>query len=705
MKENYIFPADCKAIIDVTKPPYNVDNTGKRDCTRQVCALVDEILGDYEKNFYETKEKLESMEDENALISFEIRKINGKSNVIFPENLPLSKIIYFPNGTYLVSDTISYSKEEFRNFLGGVRHLEMNCQLRFMGQSRDGVVIKLKDPCKGFEFGNDRPVIDFMRGEQSNIAMTNMLENITVDIGAGNPGATGIRYFANNTGAIRNVKIVSGDPQGRGHTGLSILHSKVSAGYVKNIEVIGFNYGIRIASQYMNSVLEHVILKNQLRWGFFIEGNMVTIRDLYSENFVPALKVDGLTARVILTDAKLFGGNPLDVAVRHCFGHLMLRNITASGYGKIVPRRWIRAEVEDNHEYLKEVVLGGPMLLFENNPSHSMNLSVRETPEVPWDSPDNWVSVNDFGAVGDGITDDTEAIRRAFASGRPTVYFQPGQYLIDDVIEIPATLRRVQFMFSDIVSGEKLKKRRHTGAFLIKEYSDEPVVIEDLFAWEKFNGFMTLVEHACTRTVIFSDVHVQTASVYFNTVPRGAVFMENTGCTIGGIPGAGHRKDPLPHEDWDAYSRETPCFYFKGQEVYCRQLNPERSLREVINDGGKLWVLGGKTEEESTAFETVNGGFTEVLGVVFALVSGRENALIINENSNVSVYASTFNTAMASSLPIAVKETRGGETRTLRHEDIPICALGCYTLPLYIGVQNHNEREKYEKLVVTEDEA
>lgn len=691
MNENFVFPSECKAIIDVTKPPYNIDNTGKVDCTRQLCALVDEILGAYEKNFYETKEKLESMEDENALISFEIRKVNGKSNVIFPEKLPPSKIIYFPNGTYLISDTISYSKEEFRNFLGGLRHLEMNCQLRFMGQSRDGVVLKLQDNCKGFEFGNDRPVIDFMRGEQSNIAMTNMLENMTIDIGAGNPGATGIRYFANNTGAIRNIKIISSDPQGRGHTGLSILHSKISAGYVKNIEVIGFNYGIRVASQHINSVFEHVILKKQLRWGFFIEGNMVTIRDLYSENFVPAVKIDGLTARVILTDAKLLGGNPLDAAIRHCFGHLMLRNISAKGYGNILARRWIYTEIEDNHEYLKEVVSDGPKMLFENDNKCSLNLTVKETPDISWDPVDDWVSVNDFGAVGDGITDDTESIRRAFASGRPTVYFQPGQYLIDDVIEVPDTLRRIQFMYSDIVSGENLKKRKHTGAFLIKEYSDEPVIIEDLFAWEKFNGFMTLVEHACKRTVVFSDVHVQAASIYFNTVSGGEVFMENTGCTIGGIPGAGHRKEPLPHEDWDAYSRETPCFYFKGQEVYCRQLNPERSLHEVVNDGGKLWVLGGKTEEEGTAFETVNGGFTEVLGVVFVLAMGQENTLIVNENSNVSVYASTFNTCAVGSIPTLVKETQGNETRKLRHEDIPMCSMGSYILPLYVGVKKNNK--------------
>ena len=117
MNKDYIFPSDCKAIIDVTKPPYNVDNTGKKDCTQQLCKLIDEVLGAYEKNFYDTKKKLESMKDENALISFEIRKVNGKSNVIFPEILPPSKIIYFPNGTYLVSDTLSYSKEELKEHM------------------------------------------------------------------------------------------------------------------------------------------------------------------------------------------------------------------------------------------------------------------------------------------------------------------------------------------------------------------------------------------------------------------------------------------------------------------------------------------------------------------------------------------------------------------------------------------------------------
>lgn len=693
MKENYVFPTDCEAIIDVTKPPYNVDNTGKTDCTRQLCAIVDDVLRVYEEEFYKTKAKLEAMDDENALISFEIRKNKGKLNVIFAETLPPSKIIYFPNGTYLVSDTISYSMEELRNFIGGVRGLEMNCRLRFFGQSRDGVILKLQDHCKGFEFGNDRPVIDFMRGERSNIAMTNMLENMTIDVGIGNPGATGVRYFANNTGAIRNVRIISSDPEGRGHTGLSILHSKISAGYAKNIEIVGFNFGIRVASQYIFSTFEHIVLKHQRRWGFLIEANMVAIRDLYSENFVSAVNIDGLASYVVLTDAKLVGGNPLDAAIRHAAGHCMLRNVSTEGYAKALSGGWLKNPAEQPKDRIDELVFAGPVTLFDPPSQRSLNLPVEETPELVWAPADEWVSVNAFGAVGDGVTDDTAAIQKAMQSGHSTVYFQPGQYLVDGVIEIPSSVQRVNFMYSDIVSGEHIKAKRHTGVFLIREDGDVPIVIEDLFAWEKFNGFMTLLEHASTRTVVLSDVHVQCASIYFNTVPGGKVFMENTGCTIGGIPGAGSRTVPLLHEDWNAYSRETPCFSFWRQQVFCRQLNPERSLHEVINDGGSLWVLGCKTEEEGTAYETKNGGFTEVLGAVFALGHGKEHPAIINDNASVSVYAITFGMGRTHTWPITVRETQGDEVRELRYDELEIGSMASRVIPLYVGRASEKSKD------------
>ncbi len=676
----YRFPKACKTIIDVTQAPYYCDNTGKEDCTKQLCQVIDDIFREYEKNFYETEKKLREMEDPNALITFEIRKIDGISNVVFPEKMPDSKIIYFPNGTYLISDTVSYSIEEFRFFLRGIRSYEMNNRLRFMGESRDGVVIKLQDDCKGFEYGNDRPMISFAQGGASNVAMTNMLENMTLDAGKGNPGATGIRFFANNTGAIRNVRIVSSDPEGRGNTGISVLHDDISAGYMKNVEVDGFSYGMKFNCHRYCAVMEHIKLKGQNRAGIYLGDLSLTIRDLQSDNFVPAIRVEGLTAKLILTDSRLTGGNPLDGAVYAHYGQCMLRNVQVEGYARAAFT--CAGALTGN---IAEFCTYGPKTLFEDTVKKSLQLPVEETPEVAWEAPEAWICVNDFGAKGDGVTDDTEAIQSAFRSGGATIYFQPGNYLINDVISIPATVTRVNFMYCDLVSGEKLARMKHTGAFLVKEETETPLILEDLYAMEKFYGYVTFVEHACRRPLILSDLHVQTASMYFNTVPGGKVYLENVACTIGGVPGAGLRTKALVGEENYPYDRETPCFHFIGQEVWCRQLNPERSLYEVVNDGGKLWVIGGKTEEEGTTFVTKNHGYTEVYGMAFCIGLDKEHPIIINDNSNVSVCASTYGMGGRQSWPVAVREIRGEEERCFYKEDMPVTYMNQYVIPLYIG--------------------
>ena len=677
------FPDTCRAIVDVTKAPYFADPTGQRDSTAALKQAVNDVLRAYEKAFYETRDKLYAMPEDDALISFEIRKIGQRHNVIFPEVLPPSRILYFPKGTYLVSDTVSYDMEEFRNILGDARHLEMNCQLRFLGESREETVIKLRDNCPGFEFGNSRPVISFMRGEASNIAMTNMFENITIDVGAGNPGAVGLLFFANNTGAVRHVTIRSSDPEYRGHIGYAILHDKISANYTKDVEVIGFDYGFKITPQTHYTAFEHIRTSHQRRYGFFVEQTTVSIRDYESHNSVPALRVYGINAFVCVVEGRFLGGDPIGAAIRHDFGTLMVRDIYAEGYEHILTSQWKTVPICENP--LSEAVMGGPVTLWNDQDAHSLRLPIEETPEVQWDPFDKWVSVDTFGAVGDGVHDDTEAIRRAFASGASTVCFESGNYLIDGPIYVPAGVRRINFFYGSLVSGPNLRMQKG-GTFIVEEDSEEPLFFEDLFAWEQFCGYMTLIEHRCTRTVVTSDVHTQTAGIYFNTVPHGRVFMENTGCTIGGIPGAGARTKPLPFEENIKYSRETPCFHFVGQQVWCRQINPERSLHEVVIEGGTFWVLGFKTEEEGTAYEVRGGGKCEVLGGVFVIGMSKPIPLLVSHESEMSVYASTFSYSPRGNFPLTAVETReGGETRELWGRDLPVRNSWMYNVPLYVS--------------------
>ena len=682
--ENFMYPSDLKGIIDVTKPPYNCDPTGKIDCTKALCKAIDDIFYEYKRAFDETKAKLDAMEGDEVWIGFEIRRINGVNCIIWPEKLPESKIIYFPNGTYLVSDTISYSLEHFRNIFNNVPYLEMNCRLRLMGQSMDGVTIKLQDNCKGFEYGNDRPVISFMRGEASNISMTNMLENFTIDIGKNNPGATGVVHFANNTGAVRNLRIISSDDNLRGCAGFEIIHDKASACYAKNIEVIGFDYGFKVTPQTHFAFFEHIKAKHQKRAGFFVGDTIVSIRDYESENACPALRCVGFDGHTVMIDGKFKGATNNDFAVRHEFGTLYLRNVRVENYFHSMFGYCCSDYVDGNIlEYSSNESVTG----LDKSEAKTLNLPVENTPDIPWEAPENWVSVNSFGAKGDGVTPASSAIQSALNSGAKTIYFQPGAYLIDKPIEVPATVERINFMYCDLCNTDEMKALEHTGIFKIVGENETPLIIEDLFAFEQLSGMNTLIDHASTRTLVLSDLHTQAVSMYFNTVEGGKVFMENVGCTLGGIPGTGGLTDEgdKEREKQFNYSSDIPCYHFVGQKVWARQINPERSKTEILNDHSDLWVLGFKAEEEGTAFKTINGGRTEVLGGTLCICYRDRFPAIINDNSLVSVITSSITYAKNKMWSTIVEEHKGEETLLIKKDKFPIRFMDVISVPLYFG--------------------
>ncbi len=54
---------------------------------------------------------------------------------------------------------------------------------------------------------------------------------------------------------------------------------------------------------------------------------------------------------------------------------------------------------------------------------------------LPLPPMDTWVNIRSLGAVGDGVADDTEALRKAIAAHR-TIYFPSGQYRVTDTIAL-----------------------------------------------------------------------------------------------------------------------------------------------------------------------------------------------------------------------------------------------------------------------------
>jgi hypothetical protein len=245
-------------------------------------------------------------------------------------------------------------------------------------------------------------------------------------------------------------------------------------------------------------------------------------------------------------------------------------------------------------------------------------------------------------------------------------------------------------MFADLLAGPQLAEEAGVGTFKISGESTIPLVIEDLFAFEGFFGRMSLINHASLRTLVLSDIHCQAASVYFNSVSGGKVFIEDVASTIGGVPGAGNRVTPLPHEPWDQYSRKTPCFNFRGQKVFARLLNAERSLDEVVNDDGDLWILGYKTEEEGTAV-TTHHGRTEVYGVVNCVGLSKPIPLFQTDDGSCLAFGSTIIYSADRGFPVVAVEGNHGHTQVRTEGQFPVRFMNSIAFAPY--VVNHIEQE------------
>ncbi len=603
---NIVFPPAAFSdkggpVVDITKPPYSAKGDGQSDDTAAFVAAFE-----YVQDLNEAKKP------------------------------PV--IIYVPNGTYLVSDTLA-RKTRLK--------VPADFNYRLVGQDRTKTVIRLKDNTPGFGEGAEKPVITCNPSNAGNGGMMwgHQLRNLTIDTGSGNPGAIGVIWRGANATVAENLTIRSGD--GAGAIGFDFREWCVQ-GHFCDLTVEGFQIGIRTRQPAeTHPVIEYVTLKNQRKTAIEIDRSTPSLRRVASTNTVPAIRIVGPGSQCVLVDSQLLGGDAANAAIELVdskTSQLFVRDTKVAGYGTAIQVDGAPAVQGDVTEWLS-----GKVFSFNADAkAKTLRLPVQEAVLVPWESdPANWANPDDFEG------NDVEKIQAALNSGKPAILF-PRTFVLPPgtTLSVPASVRQMEFFNLD---------HKFQGGFRLTEPSPTPL-------WVNNPGDRVGFTIAAKR-----DLHA-----------RNGTFTSRV-----------ETEEPV------AVHAQAICRYQGGwfdqfcppnATVYGRSINEENwhddpTPNWTVN-GGTMWVLGFKTEGQNPAFHVKNKGRLEVLGgyVNFAGKAQRQNPDVINEESEVSYIGTNF---MSRTHWLGIEEVRDGFAKRFENKDFPRRNTGQpnnYFVPLYVGL-------------------
>ena len=458
--------------------------------------------------------------------------------------------VYVPPGTYLLSDQIRWNR-----FI----------TLRGAGPER--TTLRLRDGAAGFADRDAPRAVLYCRRYSSdghdNVSHSNFIFNLTLDTGADNPGAIGIDFNSHNGGGVSNVRVVDG---GNSLTGISLEREAPGPSLISDVEVVGFDTGIKTRWGVYSMTFERIRLLGQRVTGFYNGEHNATIRDLYSDNAVPAITVADRRAYglLVLLDAELVGG-ARDAAAVVGGGELFVRNLTTAGYGASVRNGEVELAGPTIGEYVTSAIVDEA-----GATTGSLGLDHPRKPIVPVQDTSQWTNVRAYSELRGDNGDWSVAFQAAVDEGATTLYFPNftnARYQIDRDVILRGDLERVV----------GLSARFQGGGRLITEN---------------------------TGTLVMDQVRVDDGIVHRGSGPL--VITHAMGGRITTAPGAGD----LFVQDWCCGSLR-----LNGSRAYFSQFNNESpDDPKIVNDGGELVVVNLKTELPSRIAHTLGGGRTEVLG-------------------------------------------------------------------------------------------
>lgn len=523
-------------------------------------------------------------------------------------------LLYIPAGTYLVSGQLKPPPRK-----GGAPSRRI-----LQGESRERTIIRLADRAPGFgDAAAPQQVIRISWDIAQ--AFRNSVRDLTIDVGAGNPGASAIGFFASNQGSMQRVTLRAG--KGSGAVGLDLALGDNGPLSVSDVRIAGFATGI--GCKYGSGfTIENVTMEDIRELGIRSEHSPMFLRRIAYRGAGPLLR-DEWNSNTVLFDASAETTAPQPTAIVQR-GRLLLRDVTQRGYAALVGGKEGSFAASTVDEWHSHPAHGA----FPGSTRRTLDLPVLETPTVPWDPPGQWASVAAFPpAQVDGKPDWGPALQAAIDSGKPTVYFPLGAgdgYPIRSDVVLRGKVRR-------IIGLEQVIAQKCAAVITIADGDAPCVVIENCDTiYSKFT-----IRHASRRALLLQ-------CMFFERIDK--------------LPGSG-----------DLFLFDTCVQTIRLQSGRCwsRGLNCEYSAEHspdgihIINGGADFWMFGFKNEGDGTKVATRSGGRSELYAFVLsnkATPAEQKPVLFTIEDAAATI---TLGEGVLRKQPTAhlVDETRRGELR------------------------------------------
>lgn len=536
-----------------------------------------------------------------------------------------NRIIHLPPGAWIVTDTLRWPKGE-----GG------NAEKRTILQGAGRGLTTLRVPEAAAAFSGEQPKAVIWTGARPAQRFRNAVRDLTIEIGKGNPRAIGMQFNASNQGCVRNVTLCAADDSGL--IGLDMgFTDEIGPLLVRNLTVEGFETGIVTKWPVNSNTFERVTLRGQRKLGWHNYHQMVFCRGLTSENAVTSIfNEKDSWGTVTLIESTIRGLNSVEPGILNQ-RQMYLRAVEVTGHAVAVDHA---DKGRDKGDVAAPGLIGEDTshanvvspFRFDGEKSFAeagrvTHLPVKETPEVPWEG--RWVNLESFGAHPEGKEDASAALQRAIDSGAETIYLPAGrEFRFDGEVLFRGAVRRLIGL-----EGRFFTEGKAVWRLVDSGRDDAPAVVIERLS-NRSGGHGIEIRHESGRALVVSS------AIGFNVEGHGAgdIFLDDF---------CGRLNLNRP-----------------GQSAWCRQLNTEHHGTMCRNNGGRLWILGMKTEKIGTIIETVNGGITDAAGIfVYSNAGWREGlpAFVIDDATAAlcGVNERNFNQRPVS---LWVRETQGGRT-------------------------------------------